>query len=277
MSVLFGAYLGDVIGSTYEFSPVKRRDFDLFPPGSQFTDDSILTAAVAEALMNYYSEGGCLSELFTASLRRWAMRYPAPTGGYGRLFCRWLAQKDPAPYNSCGNGSAMRVSPCGRIARSLEEALSLAEQSALVTHNHPEGILGAKAVAGAVYLAANGADKAEIAAFIRDGYYPLDQTLDEIRPGYTFRGTCQESVPQSIQAFLESEDFESAIRNAVSLGGDADTMGAIAGSIAWAYYGRDGITPDMQALRKAAEPRIAEDLLRCAEDFESFCRSRKSA
>ena len=169
----------------------------------------------------------------------------------------------------------MRVSPCALIAHSLDEALALAEQSALVTHNHPEGIKGAKATAAAIYLAAHGADKAEIADHIRANYYPLDRTLDEIRPSYRFDGTCQGSVPESLQAFLESDSFESAIRSAISLGGDADTMGAITGSIAWAYYGRDGVTPDMQAIWDQAKLRIPRELIDCAADFASFCRKRK--
>ena len=198
-------------------------------------------------------------------------RYPDPVGGYGNRFKTWLFSNDPQPYNSCGNGSAMRVSPCGLMAQSLEEALDLAKQSAEVTHNHPEGIKGAQAVAAAVYLAKSGAAKEEIGAYIRESFYPLDRTLDEIRPKYRFDGTCQGSVPESIQAFLESADFEAAIRNVISLGGDADTMGAITGSIAWAYYGRDGITPDMQLLREQAENYIPQELVDCTDDFRGFC------
>ena len=272
---MFGAFIGDVIGSTYEFSEIKRSDFELFPRGSLFTDDSILTAAIADALMDYFSCGGDLPQLLTAALRSYAARYPCPMGGYGLRFLRWLGSDEPKPYNSCGNGSAMRVSPCALIAHSLDEALALAEQSALVTHNHPEGIKGAKATAAAIYLAAHGADKAEIADHIRANYYPLDRTLDEIRPSYRFDGTCQGSVPESLQAFLESDSFESAIRSAISLGGDADTMGAITGSIAWAYYGRDGVTPDMQAIWDQAKLRIPRELIDCAADFASFCRKRK--
>ena len=272
---MYGAFIGDVIGSTYEFSGIKRLDFDLFPRGSLYTDDSILTAAIADALMDYFSFGGELPQLFTVALRNYGARYPQPKGGYGLRFLSWLKRDDPEPYNSCGNGSAMRVSPCALIARSLDEALALSEQSALVTHNHPEGIKGAKATAAAIYLAAHGADKTAIADHIRANYYPLGRTLDEIRPGYRFDGTCQGSVPESIQAFLESDSFESAIRNVISLGGDADTMGAITGSIAWAYYGRDGVTPDMQAIWDQAKLWIPRELIDCVTDFASFCQKRK--
>ena len=169
----------------------------------------------------------------------------------------------------------MRVSPCALVARSLDEALDLAEQSAEVTHNHPEGIKGAQATAAAIYLAKTGAGKEEIRDYIREHFYPLDQTLDEIRPTYRFNGTCQGSVPESIQAFLESTDYEDSIRNTISLGGDADTMGAITGSIAWAYYGREGITQDMEALWAKASRFIPEELIERMLDFQDFCKKRQ--
>ena len=181
----------------------------------------------------------------------------------------------PSLYNSYGNGSAMRVSPCGIMAQSLEEALELAKQSAEVTHNHPEGIKGAQATAAAVYLAKSGAAKEEISTYIRENFYALDKTLDEIRPAYRFDGTCQGSVPESIQAFLESTDYETAIRNVISLGGDADTMGAITGGIVWAYYGRDGITEDMLSLWERAKRYVPEELIERANAFQSICSSMK--
>lgn len=169
----------------------------------------------------------------------------------------------------------MRVSPCALVATSLEEALDLAKQSAEVTHNHPEGIKGAQATAAAVYLARSGSGKEEIRSYIQDNFYDIRSTLDEIRPSYHFEGSCQESVPQSIIAFLESADFEDAIRNVISLGGDADTMGAITGSIAWAYYGRSGITPDMEKLWSMAKSFIPERLIERITEFENFCDKRK--
>ena len=271
---MFGAVIGDIIGSTIEFSHIKTKDFTLFPRGSEFTDDSILTVAVGDALMDWFADGGDLHRFFVDVMRAYGRAYPHPKGAYGNSFARWLRSKDPAPYNSCGNGSAMRVSPCALAAKSLDEALDLARQSAEVTHNHPEGIKGAQATAAAIYLAKTGAGKDEIAAYIRENFYPLDKTLDEIRPTYRFEGTCQKSVPESIQAFLESTDFEDAIRNTISLGGDADTMGAITGSIAWAYYGRDGITPDMEALWTEASRFIPEELVERMLDFRAFCEKR---
>lgn len=271
---MFGAFIGDIVGSTREFCEWKDWDFKLFPSGSSFTDDSIMTVAVGDALMDWIVDGGDLHRHFVEDMRNYGRKYMHPVGAYGSRFASWLRSKNPEPYNSCGNGSAMRVSPCGLMAQSLEEALDLAKQSAEVTHNHPEGIKGAQATAAAVFLAKNGASKEEIGAYIRENFYPLDKTIDEIRPYYRFDGTCQGSVPQSIQAFLESTDFESAIRNVISLGGDADTMGAITGSIAWAFYGRDGITPDMQKLWAQAEKFIPEELVERAVDFKEFRESR---
>ena len=269
---MFGAIIGDIIGSTREFSHIKTKEFSLFPRGSEFTDDSIMTIAVGDALMDWMTDGGDLHQSFTDVMRAYYRVYPSPKGAYGSGFVHWLSSKNPMPYNSCGNGSAMRVSPCALVARSLDEALDLAKQSAEVTHNHPEGIKGAQATAAAVYLAKTGAGKEEIRDYIREHFYRLDQTLDEIRPTYRFNGTCQGSVPESIQAFLESTDYEDAIRNTISLGGDADTMGAITGSIAWAYYGRDGIKPKMAELWKEASKYIPEELIERVIDFQDFCR-----
>ena len=268
---MFGAFIGDIVGSTREFQRCKDWDFELFPSGSSFTDDSIMTAAIGDALMDWKDFGGDLRTIFTDTMRNYGKRYPYPVGGYGGGFVSWLSSKHPQPYNSYGNGSAMRVSPCALIAQSLEEALDLAKQSAEVTHNHPEGIKGAQATASAVYLAKSGASKEEIGDYIRENFYPLDKTIREIRPHYGFYGNCQRSVPESIQAFLESTDFETAIRNVISLGGDADTLGAITGSIAWAYYGRNGVTEDMQAIWEQAKKYIPDELIDCAVDFREFC------
>lgn len=274
---MFGAFIGDIIGSTYEFSGCKDRNFKLFPHSSSFTDDSVMTVAIGDALMYWRDFGGDLKTLFVETMRNYGKAYPYPEGGYGSMFAGWLESDTPHPYNSYGNGSAMRVSPCGLMAQSLEEALDLAKQSAEVTHNHPEGVKGAQATAAAVYLAKNGASKKTIRDYIHTNFYSLDWTLDAIRSGYHFDGTCQGSVPESIQAFLESFNYEAAIRNVVSLGGDADTMGAITGSIAWAYYGRNGMTADMKLLWMQAKRYIPEELIARANDFQDFCIRIKEA
>ncbi len=271
---MFGAFIGDIIGSTYEYKKQKDYDFELFPDGSSFTDDSVMTVAVGDALLDWKRGGGDLERLFIDSMRSYGRAYPRVLGGYGGRFAQWLVSRDPQPYNSFGNGSAMRVSPCGLIAQSLEEALDLARQSAEVTHNHTEGIKGAQATAAAVYLAKSGTSKEEIGAYIRENFYLMGRPLEKIQKRYHFDGSCQGSVPQSILAFLESTGFEDAMRRVISLGGDADTMGAITGSIAWAYYGRDGITPDMQALWEQASRYIPSELVDRAIDFREFCIHR---
>ena len=272
---MYGAIIGDIIGSTYEFSHMKDKDFKLFPYRSAVTDDSIMTIAVADALMDWFADGGNLHSVFTNMMQYYGRAYPHPMGSYGNRFAGWLRSDDPQPYNSCGNGSAMRVSPCGLIANSLEEALDLAKQSAEVTHNHPEGIKGAQATAAAIYLAKTRSTKEGIASYIHEHFYRMDRSLDEIRIKYRFEGTCQKSVPESIIAFLESADFEDAIRNTISLGGDADTMGAITGSIAWAYYGRNGITPDMESIWRKAMKFVPDELMERILAFENFQRPEK--
>ena len=233
---MLGAIIGDVAGSLYEFSSLKTKDFELFAPGSRVTDDSIMTIAVGCAC----AEADLTDERdFKASVI-WHMRSLGrqyPSAGYGGMFHRWLLVDVMPAYNSFGNGSAMRVSPVAWAAESLAQAETLAKWSAEVTHNHPEGIKGAQAVAAAIFLAKEGASKQEIKDYIEAHYYVLDFTLDAIRPGYKFDVTCQGSVPQAIQCFLEAESFEDAIRNAVSLGGDGDTQAAMAGAIAEAYFG----------------------------------------
>ena len=231
---MYGAMIGDVIGSVYEFVPTKDEHFQpLFSPKCMITDDSVMTAAVAAALISHHEEGVPFQKSVVAKMQCLGKQYPH--AGYGSMFASWIRSRSPQPYGSYGNGSAMRVSPCGIYADSLEEALNLAKQSAVVTHNHREGVAGAEAVAGSIYLAKTGAEKDEIRRFVSQ-YYDLHRTLDDIRPSYCFEVSCQKSGPEAITAFLESDCFESAVRLAVSLGGDADTQGAIAGSIAWAYY-----------------------------------------
>lgn len=227
-TVLLGAIAGDVIGSIYEVRPTKSTDFELFRNYSIFTDDTVLTLAIADWLLTK-------SDL-TETLQKYGQKYLY--AGYGGNFLKWIISNDPQPYNSWGNGSAMRVSPVGWYFDTLEETLAVAKISAEVTHNHPEGIKGAQAVAACVYLARTGKFKQEIKNYIINTFgYDLNRTCDEIRPDYPFEVSCQASVPEAIIAFLDSTDFESTIRLAVSLGGDSDTQACIAGSIAEAFYG----------------------------------------
>lgn len=255
---MIGAIIGDIAGSTFEFSPHKSKDFPLFAPGSSFTDDTLMTIAIGEALTRANTRG--LAPLYATFMRRMAARFPHPMGGYGTRFGQWLFSQDPAPYGSFGNGSAMRVSPCAEIAFSLDAALGLARECARVTHNHPEGIRGAQAVSGAVYLARAGKDKAAIRSFIEREYYPLHQSIEQIRPLYRFDETCQGTVPQAITAFLESESFEDALRTAISLGGDSDTLASITCAIAWPYYERRGLDDAMRTLRDQALALLPDDL-----------------
>ncbi|MDW8714412.1 ADP-ribosylglycohydrolase family protein [Streptococcus suis] len=232
---MFGAIVGDVIGSRFECRNNKSKEFDLFHPTCRFTDDSVMTAAVAASFLSLSEPFDDLEEALVLNMKDFGKLYPR--AGYGPQFKKWIESKDSAPYNSFGNGSAMRVSACGHVGKSLEETLTLAERVASVTHNHPEGIKGAQAVAGAIFLARTGKTKEEIRQFVTDHFYNLDFTLDAIRPTYQFDSSCQGSVPQAIVAFLEATDFEDAIRNAISLGGDSDTLAAITGSIAEVFFG----------------------------------------
>ncbi len=231
MKGIIGAICGDIIGSTREFRPSKTKDFNLFTRKSVFTDDTIMTLAVAKWLC----EDKDSQDVLVDNLQYFGNKYP--NAGYGGRFYNWLAQENPEPYGSWANGSAMRVSPCAWVANTLEEAQDLAKKSAIVTHNHPEGIKGALATCDAIYLARIGATKEEIKDHIEVRYnYDLSRSLDEIRPYYSFDVSCAGSVPESIICFLEAEDYEDTIRNAVSLGGDGDTQAAIAGSIAAACW-----------------------------------------
>ena len=230
---IIGAIIGDIVGSRFEFNNYRSTDFEFLNDRCFFTDDSVMTIAVADWVTNKRQTDRHLA----LYLREWGRKYP--NRGYGGMFLRWLLSKElSSPYNSFGNGSAMRVSPCGFYAQSLDEALFLAKQSAEVTHNHPEGIKGAQSVAAAIYLAKTGSTKAIIKEYIENNFgYDLSRTCDEIRRVYKFNETCQETCPEAIIAFLESHDYESAIRLGISLGGDSDTIGAITGGIAAAYYG----------------------------------------
>lgn len=225
-----GAVCGDIIGSQYELPGKGTKDFnfDMFLPESRVTDDSVLTMAVLESLLDDVS--------LADSLRKWGCKYP--DAGYGRRFREWMASDNPRPSNACTNGCAMRVSPIGAVGTSETEVLELSAKSAVVTHNHPDGVKGAQACALAVYMALHDFDKSEIRQRIEElTGYDLGRAYAEIQPTHQFDYTCPGSVPEAIICFLDSHDYESAVRNAVAMGGDADTMAAIAGSIAAAYYG----------------------------------------
>jgi ADP-ribosylglycohydrolase len=224
---ILGAIIGDIIGSVYEWNNKKSLDFPLFKPETTFTDDSVLTIATMRAILD--------NEPYAKTYQEFGRNYP--NRGYGERFIWWLMESNPKPYDSWGNGSAMRVSPIGWAFDTLEDVLHEAKKSAEISHNHPEGIKGAQAVATAVYLARKGKSKNEIKEYIGHNFsYDLERTIDEIRPTYEFDVSCQGSVPEAIIAFLESTDFENAIRLAISIGGDSDTIACITGAIAEAYY-----------------------------------------
>jgi ADP-ribosylglycohydrolase len=250
---MIGAICGDVLGSIYEFSNHKSEDFILFDESCNYTDDTVLTIATADCLINKGDFGRYYKKYFLYF----------PDRGYGGSFKEWGVSSSMQPYNSWGNGSAMRISPVGFAFNSLEFVLINAKKSAKVTHNHPEGIKGAQAVAAAIFLAKNGSSKNEIKEFIENKfYYKLDKSLEEIRPSYSFDVSCQGSVPQAITAFLESNEFEDAIRKAISIGGDSDTIACITGGIAEAYYG--GVPGD---IIKFVMSKLDKNFLKVIKDF----------
>lgn len=252
---MLGAIVGDIVGSIRENLRIKRKDFELFPRLSIYTDDTVLTVAVADAILNGKEYG--------KTIKSYARSHPLR--GYGPKFMLWLLKPGIKPYNSLGNGSAMRVSPVAHAYGTEELVLLHAKQSAECTHNHPEGIKGAQATALSIYLARSGADKEEIRSQVSSRFdYDLNRTVESIRPGYRINLTCPGSVPEAIVAFLDSTDFEDAIRNAVSLGGDADTQAAIAGAIAESYY--NGIPPHI--LEKAWS-KIPQAFRRVITDFSN--------
>lgn len=257
---MIGAIFGDIVGSVYEFDNHRSKEFPLFREDCEFTDDSVMTVAVAEALLAHRREDGAeaFKEKLIDAMHKWGHAYPY--AGYGGRFGWWLTLSSREPYNSFGNGSAMRVSPVAWYAESLEEAMALARASAEVTHNHPEGIKGAEVTAGAIFLARAGATMEQIKSFA-ECFYDLDFTIDGIRPTYRFNETCQDTVPQAMEAFLESISFEDCIRMGVSVGGDTDTLCAICGAVAEAYYG----LTDTQ--REAALSRLDAPLREVAEAF----------
>ena len=234
--MLMGAILGDIAGSIYEFDSHKSTDINLQDKRMDYTDDTIMTIAVADWILNdkRHTMNGLVERM-----QQWGRRYPHPMGAYGNMFSQWLRSDNPMPYNSWGNGSAMRVSAVGFAFDTLEETMNVAKKCAEVTHDHPEGIKGALATAAAIFMARTGSPKEVIRRYITDTFgYNLDRSCDDIRPTYGFDGSCQGTVPESIIAFLDSKDYEDALRLCISLGGDADTMGAITGAIAGAYYNK---------------------------------------
>ena len=265
---MYGAILGDIIGSPYEFDRGgKTKDFPLFCRESEFTDDTVMTLAVAEAFLDAAEDANALRSRLVQSMQKWGHRYPH--AGYGVRFSIWLGKPNPLPYNSFGNGSAMRVSPVAWLFDDLPTVRRMAALSAEVTHNHPEGIKGAEATAAVIFLGRTGHSKAQIKAYVETEFgYDLSRTCDEIRPGYHHVESCQETVPEAITAFLEGEDFEDVIRTAVSLGGDCDTLTAIAGSMAEGFY---GVPEDLKA---ACRARLPENLLQVLDRFTHACNQR---
>ena len=261
---MYGAILGDIVGSPFEFDRgSKTKEFDLFTRGCGFTDDSVMTVAIAEALLAVGPDAGEseIKEAAAANMQDWGRRYPH--AGYGGKFRQWLKERNPKPYGSYGNGSAMRVSAAGWLYPTIERTREVAELTAAVTHNHPEGIKGAVATASCIFLARNGASKDEIRKYVEDEFhYDLNRTLDEIRPFYHHVESCQQTVPEAITAFMEAKDFEDAIRNAVSLGGDTDTLAAITGSIAEAFFGIPAV------LKAECRNRIDPEMCQVLEIFD---------
>lgn len=252
---MLGAAIGDIIGSRFEWNNYKATDFELFTPHNKFTDDTVCTVAVAEwALSGFQID-------LPDTLRKWGNQYR--NAGYGGMFCRWLNPNfEPQPYHSWGNGSAMRASAVGWLCGDMESVLEYAKRSADITHNHPEGIKGAQAVACAIFLARKGENKVAIKQFIEQQFgYNLNRTCDEIRPHYYFDVSCQGSVPPAIIAFLESDNFEQAVRLSISLGGDSDTLAAITGSIAEAFYGIS------EELKQQAKGYLPDDMLAILEQI----------
>ena len=266
---MYGAILGDIIGSPYEFDRGNKcKDFPLFSPDSAFTDDSVMTLAVADAFLTLppKAEDEDIRRQLVQSMQTYGRKYPY--AGYGGMFHRWLRDTNPQPYGSYGNGSAMRVSSVGWLFDDLETVRHMARLSAEVTHNHPEGIKGAEATASAIYLARTGSTKAEIKNYIEEQFrYDLSRSCDEIRPGYHHVESCMETVPEALTAFLDGNSFEDVIRTAVSLGGDCDTLTAIAGSIAEGFY---GVPQDLQ---EECYKRLPERLKATLRSFQEVVRT----
>ncbi|MGY3776821.1 ADP-ribosylglycohydrolase family protein [Helcococcus sueciensis] len=258
---MLGAIIGDIVGSRFEFNNHRSKEFEFFTYECFPTDDSIMTLAIAKAILESKENYSELSENTVKFMQEIGREYP--DCGYGGRFYQWMFSDNPKPYNSFGNGAAMRVSAAGFAAESLEEAKVLSKLVTEVTHNHPEGIKGAEATAVAIFLAKTGKSISEIKDYIKDNYYSLDFKLDDIRETYKFNETSQDTVPQALQSFFESVDFEDSIRNAISIGGDSDTVAAICGAVAEAYY---GVPTD---IRKQALKFLNKQLLDILLEFEN--------
>lgn len=261
-NAMLGAIVGDIVGSRFEFHTIKTKVFDFFHENCFFTDDTLLTVAISQALLLSNGSIDHLGANAIKCMRQIARKYP--NAGWGSMFSLWLKVKEPEPYQSYGNGAAMRVSACAYVGKNLEEVKKLAKVVTEVTHDHPEGLKGAKATAVAIYLAKSGKSISEIRDYIQAHYYDLRFTLDSIRADYVHDESCQNSVPHAIVAFLESTSFEDAIRNAISIGGDSDTIAAICGSIAEAYYGLS------RGVREKAFSYLDASLAQVILDFEKF-------
>ncbi|MBO4639889.1 MAG: ADP-ribosylglycohydrolase family protein [Treponema sp.] len=266
---MYGAIIGDIIGQPYERAAVKSKAFLLFCDTPHFTDDTVMTIAVCDGILKAGLDARKkeIKSSIIENLRFWAQKYPY--AGYGGMFKKWLSMRWPRPYKSFGNGAAMRVSSVGWLFDSLERTLEVSRWTAEVTHNHKEGIKGAQSIAAAIYLARTGSTKKEIKDYIQEKFkYNLSKTCDEIRPSYYFDSSCQGTCPQAITAFLEGDSFEDVIRNAISLGGDSDTIAAIAGSIAEAFFG----IPDY--FKEKALEFTKDDMHEVMGKFESLARKR---
>ena len=265
---MLGAVLGDIVGSRFEFRNQLSKEFAFLTADCCFTDDSVMTCAVAQALMDSKEDWSDLSEKAVAALQRIGRRYP--NCGYGARFIHWVFTDNPQPYDSCGNGSAMRVSPVGFAARDVEEAKRLSAAVTQISHDHPEGMKGAEATAVAIVLARQGKTKEEIRAAMEE-YYDLSETVDSYREKGQGHGReiCQVSVPQALVCFLEGESYEDVIRNCISIGGDSDTIATIAGGIVEAYFG----IPEIIA--KEAEPYLPQDLEEIVKVFRAWCKARQ--
>lgn len=263
---MIGAIAGDMVGSIYEFYSIKTTEFPLFSPGCRFTDDTVLTVALADAILN--------SADYTEKLKEYYRRYPK--AGFGGSFRNWAESADNNPYNSWGNGAAMRISPVGFAYESLAETLQMAEKFTAVTHNHPEGIKGACATAAVIYLARTGSDKEKIRSYIENTFgYDLHRSVDSIRPDYHYEISCQKTVPEAIIAFLDSTDFENALRLAVSLGGDSDTLACITGGMAQAFYGMVplGIEKEVFARLDAPLEEVTHQFMRLIKQVRTSVRT----
>ncbi len=262
-----GAIIGDIVGSIYEHHNIFTKDFELFGEGCTFTDDTVLSCAIAKAMCDYTetNDKSMFEKNCFENMRYYGLRHIS--AGYGGTFFKYLLSPNPRPYNSYGNGSAMRVSSIGLLASTLDEAGELAEISARITHNHPEGIMGAKAMAEAIWLLNNKFDKEKVKDYIEEKYYSLNINFDELRSKRELDVTCQVTVPISIKAFLDSNSFEDTIRTAISLGGDSDTIGSMAGALAEAHYG----VPEDIDIRKY----LKDDLLEIVDRFYKTLNKKK--